>query len=907
VPRPTLGDTEAMGTAEQDRLDGDGVASWRRWGPYLSERAWGTVREDYSADGSAWSSFPHDHARSRAYRWNEDGMAGICDDHQQLCLAFAFWNGRDPVLKERPFGLTGPEGRHGEDVKEYWFYLDCTPTHSWMRWRYLYPQAEFPYSDLLGGNAARTKHDPEYELLDTGVFDEDRYWEVTVDYAKAGPDDMCVRVTARNAGPDEATLTLLPTLWFRNVWSWGIDDPRSARPLLVRGDAGATIVGQHRVLGTFTLVGDGSPETLFCENETNVARLWHQEPTTPYPKDGINDHVVSGAPTVNPAGTGTKAALNYRLAVPAGRTAEVRLRLARSDGGSSPDAAAGIAGPAPDLTAHWEATMAARQAEADEFYRSLAPAAPAAETSVMRQALAGMLWSKQLYHYDVTRWLDGDPASPPPPTGRGEVRNGAWRHVDNFDVISMPDTWEYPWYAAWDLAFHCVALAHVDPAFAKAQLVLLCREWYMHPNGQLPAYEWEFSDVNPPVQAWAALRVFEVDGSRDHEFLERVMHKLLLNFTWWVNRKDSEGNNVFEGGFLGLDNIGPLDRSKLPVGCRLDQADGTAWMAMYCLDLLEMSLVLAEHDRTYEDLATKFFEHFAYIAVAINSQGLWDDGDGFYYDVLHQASGDRVPVRVRSMVGLIPLFAVTTLGEATLARLPEFAARFHWFLDNHPEYGDVIGHVHAIGANEGRLLSIVGPDRLPRLLHYLLDEDEFLSPHGLRALSRHHRDHPFTIELGGTIASCDYEPAESTIDLFGGNSNWRGPVWFPVNHLAIEALRRFHRYFGGDFTVELPTGSGRQVSLGEVADELSRRLVALFLDDAFGRRPVFGGYERFQTDSAWHGLLPFHEYFHGDTGAGLGASHQTGWTGLVADLVIRTDRSRSDGRRAAATSGQSPG
>ncbi|MFN2608459.1 MAG: glucosidase [Acidimicrobiales bacterium] len=865
-----------MARAERDRLEGDQAGDWHRWGPYLSERAWGTVREDYSADGSAWESFPHDHARSRAYRWNEDGMAGICDDHQQLCLAFAFWNGRDPILKERPFGLTGHEGRHGEDVKEYWFYLDSTPTHSWMRWRYLYPQAAYPYAELLAGNAARTRHDPEYELLDTGVFDDGRYWELTVDYAKAATDDVCVRVSARNAGPDQATLSVLPTLWFRNVWSWGIDDPRSARPQLHRGE-GASVVADHPALGTVALAGDGSPEGLFCENETNVARLWGGEPTTPYPKDGINDHVVSGAPTVNPAGTGTKAALHYRLTVDPGQTAEIRLRLAPVPGAAS----------ALDLTGGWEATLVARETEADEFYRSVAPAAPPAEAAVVRQALAGMLWSKQLYHYDVARWLDGDPAFPPPPPSRGGVRNGAWRHLNNFDVISMPDTWEYPWYAAWDLAFHCVALAHVDPAFAKDQLVLLCREWYMHPNGQLPAYEWEFSDVNPPVHAWAALRVFEIDGSRDFEFLERVMHKLLLNFTWWVNRKDSEGNNVFEGGFLGLDNIGPIDRSKVPGADHLEQADGTAWMAMYCLDLLEMSLVLADHDHTYEDLATKFFEHFAYIARAIHAQGLWDEGDGFYYDVLHHGSGEQVPVRVRSMVGLIPLYAVTTLGEATLARLPAFAARFHWFLDNYPEYDDVIGHVHALGGNQGRLLSIVSPDRLVRILVRMLDDDEFLSPHGLRALSRYHRDHPFTIDLGGSTATCDYEPAESTVDLFGGNSNWRGPVWFPVNHLAIEALRRYFRYFGTDLAVELPTGSGRTVSLGDVADELSRRLVALFLDDAQGRRPVFGGYERFQSDPAWHGLLPFHEYFHGDTGAGLGASHQTGWTGLVADLVIR--------------------
>ncbi len=856
--------TDAERDEERTRLQDLG---WKRWGPYLSERAWGTVREDYSAGGTAWEYLPHDHARSRAYRWNEDGLGGICDIRQNLCLAFAFWNGRDPILKERIFGLTGNEGNHGEDAKEYWWYLDSTPTHSWMRWRYWYPQAEFPYARLVDENRARGRLDPEFELIDTGVFDQDRYWDITVEYAKASPEDVCVRMAVRNAGPEEATIDVLPTLWFRNTWSWGLDD---RRPQLAAKDG--RIIAEHHELGQRVLVGDGGPDLLFCENESNADRLWGS-PGPGYPKDGIGDHVIRGTGTVNPDGVGTKAALRYRLVVPAGETAEIRLRL--SDGEE-------------DLAGSWERAMAARQAEADEYYASLAPGAHAEEAMVMRQAFAGMLWSKQFYNYDVERWLEGDPAQPPPPESRKTGRNSNWAHLNNRDVISMPDTWEYPWYAAWDLAFHCVSLAHVDPEFAKHQLVLMCREWYMHPNGQIPAYEWAFGDVNPPVHAWAALRVFEIDGSKDFEFLERIMHKLLLNFTWWVNRKDSEGNNVFEGGFLGLDNIGPIDRSAaLPVAGHLEQSDGTAWMAMYCLNLLEMAFLLADHDATYQDLAVKFFEHFAFIAQAMNDQGLWDEEDGFYYDVLHLAGGDHVPLRVRSMVGLIPLIAVTTLGRATMARLPEFTRRFRWFLENRTRYADVIGHVHVLGGNEGRRFSIVDPDRLQRVLDRMLSEDEFLSPHGLRSVSRFHRDRPFEIDLGGMQARVDYEPGESTSGLFGGNSNWRGPVWFPVNYLVIEALLRYHRYLGEDLKVEFPTGSGTELSLGEVAAELSRRLVSLFTEDGTGRRPVFGSHEKFQADPAWHGAIPFHEYFHGDTGAGLGASHQTGWTGLVADLIVR--------------------
>ena len=859
--------------AERTRLAQD-RASWLRWGPYLSERAWGTVREDYSEHGEAWDHFAHDHARSRAYRWNEDGLAGISDDRQLLCFAFAFWNGRDPILKERIFGLTGNEGNHGEDAKEHWWYLDATPTHSWMRWRYLYPQAEFPYGDLVAENRRRGRLDPEYELLDTGVFDAG-YWDIVVDYAKADATDLVVRATVRNASDHEATIDVLPTLWFRNTWSWGIDD---RRPSLMGKDG--VIIAEHHELGRFTLVGSGDHELLFCDNDSNSRRLWGTDGAH-FPKDGIADHVVHGTDTVNPDGTGTKGALRYRLTVAPGATHTIVLRLAVDD------PAVPVAS---DRIAAAPAVLDARQREADEFYAALTPPdASDDERNVMRQAFAGMLWSKQFFHYDVARWLDGDPAGPPPPEGRRGGRNHEWRHLNNADVISMPDKWEYPWYAAWDLAFHCVPLAHVDAQFAKDQLLLMCREWYMHPNGQLPAYEWAFGDVNPPVHAWAALRVFEIDGSRDYMFLSRIFSKLLLNFTWWVNRKDADGNNVFEGGFLGLDNIGPIDRSaQLPVQGRLEQSDGSAWMAMYCLNLLEIALVLAERDEAYEDMATKFFEHFALIAKAIHDRGLWDENDGFYYDVLQIAGGERRPLRVRSMVGLLPLCAVTTLGGATLERLPGFANRFDWFLANRPEFAEHVDQMHDRDGHAGRLLAVVGPERLARILSTMLSEGEFLSPYGLRALSSHHCEHPFTIELGGMQASVDYEPGESTSGLFGGNSNWRGPIWFPVNYLVIEALRRYARFFGDDVTVEMPTGSGVRMTLGEVADQLGRRLVSIFLDDADGRRPVFGPYERFQSDPDWHSMIPFHEYFHGDTGTGLGASHQTGWTGLVADLI--TDR-----------------
>jgi len=846
-------------------------APWKRWGPYLSERAWGTVREDYSADGSAWEFFPHDHARSRAYRWNEDGLAGICDDRQSLCFALALWNGRDPILKERIFGLTGTQGNHGEDAKEYWFYLDSTPTHSWMRWRYMYPQAEFPYAQLVAENARRSRSEPEYELLDTGIFERARYWEITADYAKADPEDILIKISVRNAGPESAELDLIPTLWFRNTWAWGLDD----RVPTIRADNGG-LVAEHHDLGSRTLHSDRSPELLFCDNETNTMLLWGVAGRSQFPKDGINDHIVRGAATVNPANQGTKAAFRHHLSVGPGATATVRLRLS-PDGKSGQD---------------FDLVMAAREKEANDFYAALTPGgASPDEAMVLREALGGMLWSKQFYHYDVHRWLVGDPAGPKPPDSRLTGRNAGWEHLNNRDVISMPDKWEYPWYAAWDLAFHCVALARVDPEFAKAQLLLLCREWFMHPNGQLPAYEWAFGDVNPPVHAWAALRVFEIDGGKDHEFLERIFHKLLLNFTWWVNRKDSEGNNVFEGGFLGLDNIGPFDRSHLPVDGHIEQSDGTAWMAMYCQNLLDVALALAEYDKTYEDMATKFFEHFALIASALNAKGLWNEEDGFYYDVFHFADGRMAPFRAHSVVGLVPLFAVSTIGPETMAGLKEFATRTEWFMHHRPDMNDVIQHIHDRGNAGWRMLSIVSPERLRRVLARMLDPSEFLSDHGVRALSRYHLEHPLEVDLGGVMASMKYEPAESTNGVFGGNSNWRGPIWMPINYMLVEVLRVYHRYLGSDFKVESPTGSGQMRNLSEVADDLSARLIGIFLDHD-GRRPVFGGEARFQDDHAWHDLIPFHEYFNGDDGAGIGASHQTGWTGLVADLIIRLHQGR---------------
>ncbi|HEX7105989.1 MAG TPA: hypothetical protein VF218_08495 [Acidothermaceae bacterium] len=864
------------GGAERQRID-EGArhdAPWRSWGPYLAERAWGSVREDYSADGDAWRSFPFDQARSRVYRWNEDGMAGFCDHDQTWCFAFAFWNGRDRILKERLFGLTNAEGNHGEDVKERYWFTDGTPTHSWMSWRYHYPQRAFPYDELLAVNASRTRDDPEYEIDDTGVFADGRYFDITVDYAKAGPTDLCVRVTVANPGPDTAILEVLPTLWFRNTWAWGLTNADTEPRITCDG---SKLTAAHHRIGVLELTGDfgsgsGFVESIACDNETNAALLYGVDNRSPYPKDGIGDHVVHNAATVRPGGHGTKAALRYRVTVAAGQSRELRLRL-RQLGSDDVSAAA------------FDDVVRARRREADEFYAALRPSsATDEEMAVVRQAAAGLFWNKQFFHYDVERWLEGDPAGPPPPPGRGKIRNGGWRHVNNGDVLLMPDTWEYPWYAAWDLAFHCVVMAHFDPGFAKRQLLLLLREWYMHPNGQLPAYEWNFSDVNPPVHAWAALRVFQIAGDDDYDFLERAFHKLLLNFTWWVNRVDRDGNNLFSGGFLGLDNIAPFDRSKLaPEIGQLEQSDGTSWMAMYCLDLLDMALTLAMNDPTYEDVATKFFEHFARIATAAKRKGLWDDADGFFYDQLRWPDGTRTAVKVRSLVGLVALCAVGHVDRAHLAELPSFAERLRWFTTNRPEYTSTV-----VETEEGdTLFAIVTPAQLRQLLERALDEAEFLSPHGIRSVSAVHREHPFTMTLDGQTFRVDYEPGESTTGLFGGNSNWRGPVWMPLNALIVESLRRFDRHLGGRYTVAWPTGSGREVSLAEAADELSRRLVSLFIPDDGGQPPAAGARE-------WPpGLLLFHEYFHGDTGAGLGASHQTGWTALAAHLVLTAPPNRS--------------
>ncbi|MFY1637888.1 MGH1-like glycoside hydrolase domain-containing protein [Solwaraspora sp. WMMB335] len=883
--RRTYRDPERTRLAEADA----GEQPWRAWGPYVSERAWGTVREDYSEHGTAWDYFPHDHARSRAYRWNEDGMAGVCDDRQTFCFGLALWNGADPILKERMFGLGGDGGNHGEDAKDYWWYEDSTPTHSWMRWRYHYPQAAFPYDDLVAVNGMRGRDETEYELVDTGVFDDDRYWAVTVDYAKAGPTDMCIEIVVTNRGDTDARLHVLPSLWFRNTWAWGLPG-RDQIPVLT-GERDQ-LVGQHWVLGQLVLQGDGDPTPLLCDNDTNAERLWGLPNRTPYPKDGINDHVVDGADTVNPDRTGTKGALYYVLDVPAGGEDRIRLRLtlaAPPPGGSPP--------PRLNLGAGHAATLAARHAEADRFYDTIIPAAASDdERLIARRAFAGVLWGKQFYHFDVAQWLSGDPASPPPPQGRAHGRNTAWQHMNSFDVISMPDPWEYPWYAAWDLAFHCSTLARVDAQFAKDQLLLLLREWYMHPNGQIPAYEWAFADVNPPVHAWAALRVFDIDGRRDFEFLARIMHKLLLNFTWWVNRKDVNGNNVFEGGFLGLDNVGPFDRSAaLPVAGVLEQSDGTGWMATYALNMLDMALTLAVHDHTYTDIATKFLEHFAYIAAAAYDQGLWDEEDSFFYDQLRLPDGDTVPLKVRSVVGLLPLAATTTLSSSTLARLPELGARLRWFLTNKPAYADVIGARRLAGdGRQHRLLSMVGPDQIVRILAPMLDEEEFLSPYGLRTLSRRHHEEPFTVSLGGQDFTVGYEPAESASGLFGGNSNWRGPIWMPTNYLLICALRDFAGFFGDDLLIEYPTRSGVKRTLNTIADDLSNRLISLFVRDEYGRRPIYGACEPFQRHPDWRDLIAFPEYFHGDNGAGLGAWHQTGWTALVADLILSV-RGAGDG------------
>ena len=868
------------------------VKNWKRWGPYLAERQWGTVREDYSPDGTCWDYFPHDHARSRAYRWGEDGLLGICDRECRLCFAVALWNGRDAILKERLFGLTGPEGNHGEDVKECYFYLDSTPTHSYMKALYKYPQAAFPYAELVAENGRRGRAQPEFELEDTGVFDGSRYFDITAEYAKSGCDDILIRLTVANRGPEKARLDLLPTLWFRNRWSW---KSSGVAPRMQMAGPGV-VQALEPTLGEFFLSaglgpGGAAPEFLFCENETNVARIFGGEGAGQFPKDSIHRFVVDGqAESVNPARVGSKAAAHYRLEVEAGAEVTVELRLSAED-----------ERPARPFGAGFDRVFTQRRSEAKIFHEERLPAGiSAAESDVVRQAYAGLLWSKQFYHFVVAEWMDGDPTAPAPPASRKKGRDRDWRHVYNRDVISMPDKWEYPWFAAWDLAFHTVAFARVDPEFAKQQLVLFLREWYMHPNGQLPAYEFEFSDVNPPVHAWAAWRIYKMTGARgirDRQFLSRVFQKLLINFTWWVNRKDAQGNNLFSGGFLGLDNIGVFDRSKpLPTGGYLEQADGTAWMAFYCATMLSMALKLAERDPAYEDMASKFFEHFVAIADSMNclgGTGLWDERDGFYYDHLH-VDGQEQPLRIRSMVGLIPLIAVEVLEGSVMQGLPGFSKRMRWFLENRKDLSRHISYMEPKGENSERqyLLAIPSRERLERVLRYLLDENEFLSPHGLRSVSKIHGENPYVLKADGQEYRVDYQPGESSTGLFGGNSNWRGPIWFPVNYLIIEALERYHHFYGESLRVECPVGSGQMKNLAEVAAELSRRLAGLFLPDAEGNRPCHGGAERYRNDPHWRDLLLFHEYFHGDSGKGLGASHQTGWTALVARYVEDAARGR---------------
>jgi hypothetical protein len=878
-------------TAEHTRLEEsrDRTAHWKRWGPYLSERAWGTVREDYSPSGNAWEYFPHDHARSRVLRWNEDGIAGISDRHQKICFSIALWNEQDPILKERLFGLTGNEGNHGEDVKEYYFYLDSTPTHSYMKYLYKYPQRAYPYADLVEENRRRARDAREYELLDTGVFDDDRYFDVQVEYAKGSPEDLLIRVIIFNRGPERARVRVLPTLWFRNTWSWGTGAPR---PSLRAADDSDTVVEiLEPEYGQRWLACDEPADLLFTENETNNQRLFGASNATPFVKDGINDYIVHGSlGAVNPERVGTKVAAHYGLDIPAGGSVTLRLRLSDVK-------------PASGVGVDFDGVFRERQREADEFYATVIPSDLSEDAAnVMRQSLGGLLWSKQFYHYVVKDWLHGDPAAPQPPPERLGGRNREWKQLYNADVISMPDKWEYPWYAAWDLAFHCVPLALVDSEFAKEQLTLLLREWYMHPNGQLPAYEWAFGDVNPPVHAWAVWRVYKIDqkrtGKGDLQFLARTFHKLLLNFTWWVNRKDPEGMNVFQGGFLGLDNIGVFDRSApLPTGGHLEQSDGTSWMAMYTLNLLAIATELARHDSCYEDVASKFWEHFLYIAHAMSNRGngsfaLWNDEDGFFYDVLHLPDGERRPLKIRSMVGLIPLFAVETLEPDLLARLKGFRRRLEWFIDNRPDLISNVACMRTRGRGERRLLSVVNRDQLRAVLKVMLDEREFLSPYGIRALSRIHKDQPYVLSVDGHEHRVDYEPAESSTGLFGGNSNWRGPIWFPVNYLIIESLQKFHHYLGDDFTVECPVGSGQMMTLWEVAEELSRRLSRIFLRDSGNRRPVYGASEKFQKDPHWRDLILFHEYFNGDDGSAVGASHQTGWTGLVAKLLQQSGERR---------------
>jgi hypothetical protein len=874
-------------TAEEERLTAarEGKAPWRLWGPYLSERQWGTVREDYSANGTAWEYLPHDHARSRAYRWGEDGIAGICDDQQQLCFALALWNGNDPILKERMFGLTGNEGNHGEDVKEYYFYLDNVPSHAWMKYLYKYPQRAFPYADLVEENHRRTKLDPEYELLDTGIFEDDRYFDVVVEYAKADATDMLIRISASNRSLYPAPLHILPTLWFKNDWSWTGEVSRPRISIERHDDDTLVLKAAHRVLPPYWLHCEAPDEVLFTENETNTARLFNAPNAQPYVKDAFHAYLVGGAhDKVNPAKAGSKAAPHYAFPVGAGETVVVRLRLRTGEPLAQPFGAA------------FDALFVQREQEADAFYRRITPfEIPDDMRNVQRQAFAGMLWNKQYYRYLVERWLQGDPAEPTPPASRWHGRNHNWWHMSAEDVLSMPDKWEYPWFAAWDMAFHTIPFAMIDPDFAKSQLILLTREWYMHPNGQIPAYEWAFSDVNPPVHAWAAMRVYQIEekfyGRTDRDFLERIFQKLLINFTWWVNRKDSGGNNIFEGGFLGLDNISVFDRtSGLPGGGHLEQADGTSWMAMYCLNLLGIALELAKKDPVYQDLATKFFEHFVYIGAAINRMGektggLWNQEEGYYYDVLRLPDGRCYPIKAKTISGLIPIFAVAVADRDAIGGFGDFAKRLRWFAKYRPELLRGLGDMTRRGVQDRVRLAIVDTDKLKRILETVLDTEGMLSPHGVRSVSKHHHEHPYSLTIDGEKFMLDYAPAESTGTLFGGNSNWRGPVWFPLNYLLIEALQKHDAVLGESFKIECPTGSGKELQLWEVTTELTRRLITIFMRDENGRRPVNGDREKFQSDPYWRDLIPFFEYFHGDSGEGLGAGHQTGWTGVVAKLI----------------------
>jgi Glycosyl hydrolase family 63 C-terminal domain len=872
-----------MTNSEQTRLvETRNGKPWKQWGSYLSERQWGTVREDYSSTGEAWDYFSHDQSRSRAYRWGEDGIAGISDDHQLLCFAIALWNGRDPIIKERLFGLTGGEGNHGEDVKEYYFYLDNTPTHSYMKYLYKYPQAAFPYEQLVNENKNRDRKEREFELLDTGVFDGDRYFDVVVEYAKNSPQDITIQISITNHAPDSQTIHLLPSLWFRNTWAWD----NSKKPSL-KAHSSDMIMASHEQIGQMWLYCPESKELLFTENETNYQRLFGTGNSSQYVKDGINDYIVDGKTSVNPQQQGTKASAHYELAIASGETKVVRLRL--SD--IAPDVL--VLGAEAEI-------IATRLREANEFYQHISPFAMSDDMrNVQRQAFAGMLWSKQYYNYLVKPWLEGDPATPTPPSDRLNGRNAKWFHLESEDILSMPDKWEYPWFAAWDLAFHTIPIAMIDPDFAKRQLDVITREWFMHPNGQIPAYEWAFGDVNPPVHAWATYRVYKIEqkmhGKGDRKFLERVFQKLLLNFTWWVNRKDRDGKNVFEGGFLGLDNIGVFDRSaELPTGGYIEQADGTSWMGMYCLNMLTIALELAKENHVYEDIATKFFEHFLYIADAMNKVGekhteLWDEEDGFYYDVLNLPSGNQLKLKVRSLVGLIPLFAVQTLDPELLEQLPEFKNRMQWFITHHPELTHNVACMETCGMEARRLLAICYRDKLQRILTKMLDEREFLGEYGIRALSKFHKDHPYIWRTNGSEYRVDYEPAESSSGLFGGNSNWRGPIWMPVNYLIIESLQKFHHFYGDSFKIEYPTGSGNLMTLSAVATELSQRLINIFVRDEHGDRAVNdsqnGKKSKFDTDANWKDLVLFYEYFHGDHGSGIGASHQTGWTGLVAKLI----------------------